>query len=102
MKKYLALALLAACAVTSAATYEKPNKAGGQIVLTERQGNCTKNMLTMYATDKDGDTLFGCWGYLDGRVFVIIGEQVNIHSPGSFTKKNEDKPAKPANDPRGM
>lgn len=100
MKHIIILLVGLCCAVAQAATYEKPNKAGGQIVLTEKKGACDNNMLAAYATSHDGDVLFGCWGMSDGRVFLIIQDQVNVHEPSSFTRKGEA--VKPAAVTRGM
>jgi hypothetical protein len=92
----MALSLYGAVRVALATTYEKPNRAGGQIVLSERQGSCDKGMLAAYTTSKDGDVQFGCWGFNDGRVFLIVNDQVVVHEPSSFTKKNETAASKPA------
>lgn len=97
--KYLLLLIYLSCSVVHAASWEKDNNAGGQIVLTDRLGkDCKENMKVVYATNKEGEVLFGCWTVIDNRVWIALEGNVRVHSMDSFRiirdQSESTKPAK--------
>ena len=71
-KLLLCLALAQHSFTASAATWQLPNQAGGQIVLTDT--DCLRRgfdpLLQAYGYAADGSAELGCWAVLDGLVHV--------------------------------
>lgn len=98
------LVFLAALAVASSSTYaasaavaEMPNQAGGKIVLTTRKANtCEPTELEMYSTSPQSNPVFGCWSYLDDRIWVRFanGGGVRVFEPEDFTSLRDGKPGR--------
>jgi hypothetical protein len=95
----LALAtLLAAAPLAQAATWSMPNKAGGSIVLTDRECSVPNSgpLLEVYSFAKDGTRQDGCWGLWDDMVQITwLNGRRGTFSPDAFTA-SPAKPVKPA------
>lgn len=87
MRKLIAAALILISTTAAAETWETENKAGGRIVLTDRQCRDYKQLREAYAISSTGETLEACWALMDGFVHVAYrhGEK-RVYDPAIFTK----------------
>lgn len=71
MKTAYIVALVLALTATQAnanAVASMPNKAQGEIILTDVSADtCGENGLIVYSTSPNGPTIYGCW-YTDGHM----------------------------------
>lgn len=91
MKRLLLIAALAA-APAFADTWAMPNKAGGEIVLTDR--NCAKSskLLEAYNYGQGGKIMNGCWTVFDEMVQVVWEDGTRYTYPLSeFYVKSKTK-----------
>ena len=92
MKRYLysifSAIALSTCSCAHADTWQMPNEAGGQIVLTDRQCSAKyPRLFQMYARGPDGVTLNGCWALYDGYVHAVYDDRSeHTYDPKMFTK----------------
>lgn len=70
MKKLLLIAALIA-APAFADSWAMPNKAGGEIVLTDRKCPGYPNLLEAYNYGSEGRSMTGCWTVIDNMVHVV-------------------------------
>ena len=91
MKKLLLLAALVAAPVM-ADSWAIQNKAGGEIVLTDRKCPSSPTILRAYYYTSTGQVREGCWTVLDEQVRVIWedGSQY-IYPINDFYVKSRDK-----------
>ena len=91
MKRLLLIAALAA-APAFADTWAMPNKAGGEIVLTDRSCPQSKKLLEAYNYSSSGNIMNGCWTVFDEMVQVIWEDGSRYTYPlSSFYVKSRNK-----------
>lgn len=94
-KPLLLIALAIGSAAQAASVFEMRNEAGGVIVLTSRPGPCEAGTKQAYATSANASPIFGCWGFMDGRVWVKYPNgNIRVHDPQDFTEKEDGMPVK--------
>lgn len=75
------------------------NKAGGRIVLTDEKCQDNKSLI-VYGTTDEGQTLWGCWTYVEPDVFVRWENgKVYAYPVSEFTSFKAQPARQPA---RGM
>ena len=80
----LSLALVAIPAVADVVAY-MPNNGGGQIILTDRKGNCQSGLFA-FTRGSSQRTTFGCWSLSEGFVFVRWSDgDVRTYYESDFT-----------------
>ena len=91
MKRLLLIAVLAA-APAIADTWAMPNKAGGEIVLTDRSCDKSPKLLEAYNYGQGGKIMAGCWTVFDEMVQVIWEDGSRYTYPlSSFYVKSRNK-----------
>lgn len=94
MKALLAVLLASVSISAWADSWAMANKAGGEIVLSDRA--CSdkkgKGLLEAYNYSSGGKYLEGCWTVFDGMVHVVWFDGTRYTYPlDSFYVKNKDK-----------
>lgn len=91
MKRLLLIAAFVA-APAMADSYAMPNKAGGEIVVTDRECPANKALRDAYLYGGGGKYMHGCWTYLDNMVHVVWDDGTRYaYPPENFYKKSETK-----------
>lgn len=87
MKKLIAVTLILFSLAANAKSFYTENKAGGRIVLTDRQCDGFPQLRVAYAISPEGVTLEGCWAILDGMIHVayLHGDK-RVYEPSIFTE----------------
>ena len=70
MKKLICITVLAVACMAQAKTWSMPNRAGGKIVLTDRECATEPALREMFAYADEGSVRSGCWAFLDNMVRV--------------------------------
>ena len=87
----LALCLVAGVVHAEEEWWESGNEAGGKIVLLQnacRTDGTLKTMRRMFATHKNGQTMWGCWNYWTDQVHVVYDNGDSYtYNPALFTRK---------------
>lgn len=91
MKRLVLIAALVA-APAFADSWATPNKAGGEIVITDRQCPGYPNLMQAYNYGSGGRSLSGCW-YLDHDMVRVVWDDntTYAYSVSGFYKKHTDK-----------
>ena len=95
MKKLLLIAALVA-APAFADSWAMPNRAGGEIVLTDRKCPGYKNLLEAYNYTDTGSMQTGCWTVVDDMVHVVwdkSGKRYTYPLESFYTKSTTKKGA---------
>ena len=91
MKRLLLIAALVA-APAMADSWAIRNKAGGEIVITDRRCPEVPNLGRSYYYGSDGQIRQGCWTVIDDQVRVVWQDGTEYVYPlNSFYKKSTDK-----------
>ena len=91
MKRLLIIAAFVA-APALADTWAMPNKAGGEIVLTDKICPGYKRIMQAYNYTPGGKAQTGCWFYQDGIVRVVWDDNSEYVYPAeNFYKKFTEK-----------
>ena len=93
MKKLLLIAALVA-APAFADSWAMPNRAGGEIVLTDRKCPGYKNLLEAYNYTDTGSMQTGCWTVVDDMVHVVwdkSGKRYAYPLESFYTKSTNKK-----------
>jgi hypothetical protein len=91
MKRLLLIAALVA-APAMADSWAIRNKAGGEIVMTDRKCPAEPRLLRSYYYGSDGQVREGCWTVVDDQVRVVWQDGTEYVYPlNAFYKKSTDK-----------
>ena len=92
MKKLILIAALAA-APAFADSWAMPNRAGGEIVLTDRKCPGYKSLLQAYNYSDTGSSQTGCWTVIDDMVHVVWDDSKRRYTYplDNFYVKSKDK-----------
>lgn len=93
MKKLIIAALLCAPHIANAEAWAATSKGGGQIVITDTEcyfnGKPYKSMKQSYVRTTAGQTLYGCWAYIDPLVHVVYEDNTTYTYPLTAFEKLE-------------
>ena len=98
MKTAIAIALALAAGNTMADTVAiGGNTGGGQIILSDRQGNCAAGSKMAYSRVPGGSAIHGCWSLPDEWILVRWSDgDLRMYDPRNFeTQGKYATPAKP-------
>ena len=91
MKRLILIAALVAAPVM-ADSWAMPNKAGGEIIINDKQCPGYKNLMQAYNYGSGGRGMSGCWFYQDGMVRVVWNDGTEYTYPAdAFYKKHTEK-----------
>ena len=83
---YTAFLAMLGTSVAKADTFASmPNRVGGEILLLDTQGGCSKGLLEVAAYTEDGTAFSGCYYIRDGKVFANIEGNLRIYQGDHFT-----------------
>lgn len=84
---YTIFSVIALSTSAHAESWKSQNNAGGMIVLTDRICEKYASLFQMYATNKDGETINGCWALYDGLIHVAYNDKTErTYLPSLFIK----------------
>lgn len=98
MKTAIAIALAIIAGNTMADTVAiSSNTGGGQIILSDRQGNCAVGSKMAYSRIPGGSAIHGCWSLPDEWILVRWSDgDLRMYDPRNFeTQGKYATPAKP-------
>jgi len=75
------------------------NEAGGEIVLTDQRGNCSKDWLVVLSRTGGGSLLSGCWSVSKGGKYIVVNwsdGDTSMYLLTDFTLFNDESFIEPA------
>lgn len=86
MKSAIAIALAILAGNTMADTFAiSGNTGGGQIILTDKQGNCNAGSKMAYSRVPGGSAIYGCWSMPDDWILVRWSDgDFRMYDPRNF------------------